>query len=63
MGGSMGLIALVGGLLIAGVLAWAVLANRRRSGAERRRTETATHDLYNKMDRQDQASDPDPERF
>jgi FtsZ-interacting cell division protein ZipA len=63
MGDIIGIVAVVGGVLIAAVLVWAVMANRRRSGTARRRTEQATHDLYRDMDRQDQASDPDPKRF
>ena len=63
MSGDIGRTALIGGLLIAAVLFFAVVANRRRSAADRRRTKTATHDLYRTIDRQDQASDPDPKTF
>jgi len=63
MGGEVGLLAIVGGLLLAAVLAWAAWRNRARSGRDRHRTEAATHDLYREIDRQDQASDPDPKRF
>ena len=63
MGGGLGWIALIGGVLIAIALAFGVVANRRRSSADRRRTEEGTQRLYRDMDRQDQVSDPDPEKF
>ncbi len=63
MGGTIGLTALAGGILIGAALLYGWLANRRRSGADRRRTEQATQDLYREVDRQDQKTDPDPERF
>lgn len=63
MGGSLGLTALIGGILIAAVLVFATIANRRRSNADRRRTEEGTRALYREVDRQDQASDPDQKRF
>jgi len=61
--GSLGWVALVGGLLIAAVLVWAVISNRRRSNADRRRTQDATHNLYKEMDREDQRSDPDRKQY
>ena len=61
--GGIGMVAAIGGILIAAVLVFAVISNRRRSNADRRRTEEATHNLYRKMDREDQASDPDPKNF
>ncbi|UAK23953.1 hypothetical protein [Sphingomonas nostoxanthinifaciens] len=58
-----GAIAAIGGILLALVLGYAVLTNRRRSHADRRRTEEATRDLYTRIDRQDKVSDPDPHSF
>ncbi len=57
-----GTIAAIGGFLLALVLLYAVISNRRRSSADVRRTEEATKDLYARVDRQDQISDPDPKR-
>ena len=54
-----GIIAAIGGFLLALVLLYAVISNARRSRSERRRTEEATKDLYARVDRQDQASDPE----
>jgi ABC-type nickel/cobalt efflux system permease component RcnA len=61
MGDSMGWLALIGGLLIAAVLAWAII-NNRRSAAARRQTEAATHDLYQEIDREDKANHSGPSR-
>ena len=61
--GGIGLVAAIGGLLLAVILIWAVVANRRRSNSDRRRTQDATANLYRKIDREDKASDPDPERY
>lgn len=63
MNGGIGFTALIGGLLLAIVLLYAVIMNRRRSNADRRRTEEATRDLYARVDRQDEASDPDSGRY
>jgi len=54
-----GTVAAIGGFLLALVLLYAVIMNRRRSRSDVRRTEEATKDLYARVDRQDQASDPD----
>ena len=63
MPGGLGTIAFVGGILIALALLFGVISNRRRSNADRRRTEEGTKNLYSKMDRQDKVSDPDPTNF
>lgn len=63
MSGELGWVAFIGGLLIAAALLFGVIANRRRSDHDRRRTEEGTKALYAKMDRQDKVSDPDPEKF
>jgi hypothetical protein len=54
-----GTIAAIGGFLLALVLLYAVITNQRRSRADVRRSEEATKDLYARVDRQDQVSDPD----
>ena len=53
-----GLTAAIGGFLLAAVLLYAVLANRRRSRADVQRTEAATKDLYARVDREDKQTDP-----
>ncbi len=58
-----GLIAAIGGIILALVLLYAVLRNRQRTASDERRTEEATKDLYARTDRQDKASDPDPANF
>jgi uncharacterized protein (DUF58 family) len=58
-----GTIAAIGGFLLALVLLYAVISNAKRSRADVRRTEEATKDLYARVDRQDQASDPDPKGY
>jgi hypothetical protein len=63
MSGSLGLTAAIGGIILALVILFAVIKNRQRSSADVRRTEEATKDLYARVDRQDQVSDPDPKSF
>ena len=58
-----GTVAAIGGVLLAIVLLWATLKNRKRTDADVRRTNEATRDLYAKVDREDKASDPDPKSF
>ncbi|HWI85718.1 MAG TPA: hypothetical protein VNT42_05260 [Sphingomonas sp.] len=58
-----GLIAAIGGIVLAVVLLYAVIMNRRRSRADEQRTEEATKDLYARVDREDKVSDPDPTNF
>jgi hypothetical protein len=55
-----GTIAAIGGLLLALVLLYVVISNSRRTRSDVRRTEEATKDLYARVDRQDQITDPDP---
>ena len=45
-GGSWGIITIVGPLLLAAVLLWALLRNRRTRPGEADRTEAATRELY-----------------
>ncbi len=54
-----GTIAAIGGLLLALVLLYAILSNRRRTRRYTRRTEEATKDLYAHIDRQDKIGDYD----
>lgn len=49
------LIDIVGPLLLAALLIWAVLTNRRRSRRERERTEQATRRLYEEIDHDEKA--------
>ena len=58
-----GTIAAIGGFLLAFVLLYAAISNRQRTGSDVRRTEEATKDLYARVDRQDQVSDPDPKPY
>jgi hypothetical protein len=58
-----GTVAAIGGVLLALAILYAVITNRRRSGADVQRTEEATKDLYERVDRQDKVSDPDTKRF
>ena len=52
-----GLLTILGPILLAAVILWAVLANRNRSRAEKQRSETATRDLYKTIDREDKAAE------
>jgi hypothetical protein len=47
------LIDIVGPLLLAAILIWAIVSNRRRSRKERERSEEATRELYQKIDREE----------
>jgi hypothetical protein len=58
-----GITAAFGGFLLAIVLLWAMLRNRKRSAADVRRTEEATRALHKEMDRQDKVTDPDLGRY
>jgi hypothetical protein len=58
-----GTVAAIGGVLLALAILYAVIMNRRRSNADVQRTEEATKDLYERIDRHDKVSDPDPKRF
>jgi hypothetical protein len=52
------LLTVLGPILLGAILLWAVLSNRR-SKAANDRTETATHDLYKQVDREDKAAKAD----
>ncbi|QJU56715.1 hypothetical protein HL653_01980 [Sphingomonas sp. AP4-R1] len=56
----MGLVAAIGGLLLALALLWAVIGNRRRTPEDRRRTEEATRAMKLGIDREDRVADADP---
>ena len=58
-----GTVAAIGGILLALVLVYAVIAQRNRSRKAVAHTETATRDLYAKVDAEDKASDPDTKNF
>lgn len=58
-----GTVAAVGGFLLAVVLLYAVISNAKRRRSDVRRTEEATKDLYARVDRQDQVSDPDKQVY
>ncbi|WP_174273692.1 hypothetical protein [Sphingomonas bacterium] len=58
-----GTVAAVGGIILALVLLYAVIANRKRSANDVRRTEEATRALNQQIDREDKVSDPDTKTF
>ena len=58
-----GTVAAFGGVVLALVILFAIIANRRRSANDVRRTEEATHALHEQIDREDKISDPDPKRY
>ena len=53
-----GLLTVMGPILLAAVLLWAVLNNRLSRKAEKK-TEAATHKLYEQIDREDKAAEGD----
>ena len=55
-------ITIVGPVVLAGVILWAMLRNRASSRAEIARTEEATHRLYEQEDRAEHAEDDRVER-
>jgi pilus assembly protein TadC len=59
----LGIVAAIGGVLLAIAIVYAIIRNRQRTYADRRRTEEATKDLYARVDRQDQVSDPDTANY
>ncbi|WP_238564893.1 hypothetical protein [Sphingobium bisphenolivorans] len=64
-GGLYALVTIGGPILLAIVLAFVMLSNRRhRTPEEMRRTEEATHDLYDRLDAEDKAQEyaPPPSR-
>lgn len=52
-----GVMTIVGPILLGLALIYAILANRRRSAADRRRTEEATRELYREEDRAEKAGE------
>ncbi len=50
MGGLWGLITIVGPILLAAAILYAIVSNRKRSKAQRDLTERATHDQYERTD-------------
>lgn len=50
-GASWAIILIVGPLILAGALLWALLRNRRRGPADEARTEQATRELYREENR------------
>lgn len=53
------LVTVIGPILFALVLGWAIWRNKQRSRAEKDRTERATRDLYEQSDRESKAWDND----
>jgi hypothetical protein len=60
--GGIGMLAAIGGAILALVLFWAMLRNRQRTPADRQRTEEATRALNRSIDREDKVTDPDYSR-
>ena len=58
-----GTVAAIGGIILALVLIYAVVMQRKRSARDVAHTERATRDLYKQVDEQDKASDPDRNAF
>ena len=52
-----GLLTILGPLLLGAALAFALLRNRRSTQGEVDRTERATHDLYQSIDRSDKRNE------
>ena len=61
LGGSLGLVAAIGGVVLVIAMAYAIMRNRQRTPRDEAMTERATKDLYAQTDREDEASDPDPQ--
>ena len=59
----LGWVAAIGGAVLAIAILYGLLRNRRRTDADRQRTEEATRNLYARSDREDKVSDPDPAKF
>lgn len=56
-GGLYGAMTIVGPILLLAALAYAMLRNRRRTPADRERTEQATRELREQLSREDRARD------
>jgi len=59
----LGWVAAIGGTVLAIAILFGLFRNRRRTDADRQRTEEATRNLYARSDREDKVSDPDPAKF
>jgi hypothetical protein len=59
----LGVVAAIGGAVLAIAIIYAIFRNQRRTDADRQRTEEATRNLYARSDREDKASDPDLAKF
>lgn len=57
LGSLWGLMTILGPILLAGILFWAMQRNRTRTRAEKERTERATRELYEESDRASKARD------
>ena len=60
MDGGLGLTAIIGGILLAAVLLFAMLRNKQRTGSEFFFNDSATHDLYKRMDADDKRDETAP---
>ena len=59
-GGLYGVVTIVGPILLLAALAFAMLRNRKRTPADRRRTEQATRELREQLSDEDRARDRNP---
>ena len=59
----LGMVAAIGGVILAIAILYGLFRNQRRTEADRRQTEEATRTLYARSDREDKISDPDPAKF
>jgi hypothetical protein len=59
----LGVVAAIGGAVLAIAILYGLFRNQRRTDADRQRTEEATRNLYARSDREDKVSDPDPAKF
>jgi len=59
----LGMVAAIGGAVLAIAILYGLFRNMRRTDADRQRTEEATRNLYARSDREDKVSDPDPAKF
>ena len=63
MGGLWGVVTVLGPIVLAGVIVWAIFRNRRHeTPAEIAQTEAATDRLYEQIDAEDHARDDKVER-
>ncbi|MGF7147272.1 hypothetical protein FHS96_000881 [Sphingomonas zeicaulis] len=59
-GGLYGVVTIVGPILLLAALAFAILRNRKRTPADRQRTEQATRELREQLSDEDRARDRNP---